>query len=423
MGYRAFLNDTVFYDNDLAEYDSLKIISGVINQASSTAGSFVFVIPCLNVIYDSVKVLTDYVRVYRDSKLVFCGRVYQVTEQYLEQQKTVTCEGMMAVLNDTVLRPLEYHGNLRGMVTRILTDHNSNVGDDKKIYLGTFGLFNRRCSRKFTAYETTMARLNDLKKYYGGYYSVRETGGTLYLDWKSSYDVNSSQMVRLGENLLDISMSVTAKKIATRVIPVGAYNSDGTRITIKSVNNGLNYIQAPADVVAKYGIVTKVVSYQNVDNPSELYQNGWDYIYEQLDSVSSYTIRAFDLYNAGYDVDMFEVGQRIRLDLNPTTYYGDEYEEDTAVANIAIAGKAIVDKGGHSQWLNLNALSTDIVNPANDYLEIGITIDSYSQSLMEESRKEDRNYETVTQDKASQESVTQAINAVNNRIDQITTRL
>lgn len=417
MGYRAYLNDEIFYNNDLAEYDSYKILSGTIRKAASTAGSFTFVLPCVNAVYDSIKVLTDYVRVYRDDRLVFFGRVYQITEQYLTRQKTVTCEGMLAVLNDTVLRPLEYHGNLRGMVTKLLTEHNSNVEDAKKVYLGTFGLYNRRCSRIFTAYETTMSRLNDLKKYYGGFFLVREEDGTTYLDWKLSYDTASNQVIRLSENLLDVVMSTTAKNIATRVIPVGAYDSKGSRMTIKSINDNVDYVQT-ADV-DRYGLITKAISYQSEDNPSELYQNAWDYAYEQMESISSYTIRALDLYDAGYDVDAFDVGQRIRIDLNPEAFNGEEYDADVAVADIAVADVAVVDKGGYYEWLNVNSVSIDIVNPANGYLEIGSTINSYNQSMVDDSTRGNRNYEDVSQGKASVEAVTQAINSVNSRIDRI----
>jgi hypothetical protein len=132
----------------------------------------------------------------------------------------------------------------------------------------------------------------------------------------------SGQAIRFGENLLDFSRNTNVADIATRVIPLGerldeaSIEALGQRLDIKSVNNGLNYIQSN-DAVASYGIITKVVTWDGVTLPSELLRKGREWLSQNQWENMVLEVSAVDLHMLDSTIDTYKLGDNIHVISEP----------------------------------------------------------------------------------------------------------
>lgn len=298
-----------------------------------------------------LNLLTDYVTVYRDDDLIFSGRVYSVKKQF-DTQLVVTCEGLLAVLNDSIFRPVTYSGTLHGLVTELLNSHNSQVGSDKQISVGNLTIDDSNIYRAYEVYQTTISRFQDLQNSFGGFINIRKESDGLYFDW-TEYETGSSQRIDFKENLLDVNVTEDANDKITRLIPLGAVQTDGSKLTIKSVNNGLDYVEADFDKVAKYGIVTAVHEWEDVTEPANLLTKGTAYLNALLEDKVTIKVTAVDLADAGYSVDSFKVGNLLKV-------VSSAHEIDN--------------------WFSCTAQTLDLLHPANNRLTLGTAAIGYVQS-------------------------------------------
>ena len=159
MAYKAYLNNQLFFDSSLQD-ESFFLSYAVLELTANTAGDFTFRIPPSNDYYDSFHRLMDYVDVYRDDDLIFSGRVYSITEE-TDTQRLISCEGLLALLNDSIYRPFTFEGTLRNLVRNILDSHNSQVEADKQITAGILTIEDADVYRAYQNYETSISRLKD----------------------------------------------------------------------------------------------------------------------------------------------------------------------------------------------------------------------------------------------------------------------
>lgn len=314
--YKAYINDNLFFDTD-SLLDEYSLISASLELEAGTAGMFQFDIAPNNVAYSTLNTLTSYVDLYRDSELVFSGRVYSISEGF-NTCLTVICEGLLTILNDSIIRPRTYNDALSGILTRFLYEHNSQVGSDKQVQLGEITVDDVIIYRNYEMYSSTMERLQDLADTFGGYFSIRKSGGSLYLDWTAEYDTRNSQSIDFGQNLLDVHQEQNASDIITVLIPLGAEieQNDGTRtrLTIAGVQEqqGLDYLE-DADGIAEFGRIVGTVEWDDVTVDTNLRQKGIAYLNAQSQSRVSITVNAVDLAGINQSIDAFKVGTIIRV--------------------------------------------------------------------------------------------------------------
>lgn len=337
MAYRVYLNnDNLIFDSSIQE-DQILFTKAVAKPTAKGAGSFDFTIPPCHKYYGQLHRLTDYIDVYRDEDYenpIFSGRIYSITDT-MNGQQSISCEGMLSILADSVYIPQIYQGTLRNLVENILDTHNVQVEAKKGLLLGNFTVDNSDVYREYLNYETSISRLNDLLSTFGGYMFVRknyhpelsgiidvdlvdvgyvDTGDeTLYFDWVSDFTTPCSQMVELKSNLLNIKKVQDASGIATVILPLGAKQDDGTRLTIESVNSGSKVITASSEYISMYGYVVKTVTWDDVTVASNLKSKAQIYLQACLTPRTEITLTAVDLSDAGYDVDSFRVGQKIAV--------------------------------------------------------------------------------------------------------------
>ena len=89
------------------ETGKIDVITAEYHAAVNSAGSLTFKLSPLHAAYNSIETLVGIVVLYKNDKIIFKSRVYSITiDNY--NIKTVECEGMLAVLNDSIIKPYEY---------------------------------------------------------------------------------------------------------------------------------------------------------------------------------------------------------------------------------------------------------------------------------------------------------------------------
>lgn len=283
---------------------------------------------------------------------------------------TVTTEGMLAVLNDTIFRPVTFNGTLSELVTSLLNNHNSQVAADKQIAVGNITVSDDYLYRAYENYETTMSRLNDLVDSYGGYLSIRYDDGAYILDWLEEYTEEATQSVDFGKNLLDISQESDASDIITVLIPLGAEQEleDGTRkkLTIAELQQqlGKDYIE-DATGISVYGRIVGTYEWSDVTSAANLLSKGTAYLHEKILGNISINVGVVDLAGLDLRIDSFKVG---------TLIYAK-----SAPHNIA-------------SWFTCNQQKLDLLNEDNNKLQLGSFKNGYVSTI----QKKQRNYQNKT---------------------------
>ena len=104
MQYKIFCDDYVLYDSDLNEF---QLGNPVLKQELNTANELTFTIYPNHPYFNNISKLSSVIKVYRDSHLIFKGRVIN-SELGFRGEKKITCEGVLDFLLDSVIRPFDF---------------------------------------------------------------------------------------------------------------------------------------------------------------------------------------------------------------------------------------------------------------------------------------------------------------------------
>lgn len=349
--YEAYLNDTLFFRSN-TDLEELVLTSATISKVAGESGSFVFLCPPQNVAYTEFHKLIDYVDVYRDENLIFSGRVISIKENF-DTQIEVRCEGLLAVLNDSIIRPFVNDDTVTALVSNLIAQHNAQVGSDKQITIRSITIedANTTAYRDYQEYQNTLERINTLVDTFGGYISVIKTASGLMFDWVEEYTDDAAQTIDFGTNLLDITQEESGANVITVLIPLGGELDDeegittNTRLTVAGVNNGLDYIEASSEYIEQYGRIVGTKVWDDVTVPAILLSKAQAYLNSQLQGKVTINVTAVDLADAGYEVESFGVGQQIKITSEP--------------------------HGIDGVWFECTEQNLDLLQPANNRMTLG----------------------------------------------------
>lgn len=306
--YTIYVDGNALY-SPLLTNEGYCVLNPKITMELNKAGSLSFLLPPNNVMYDSIKKLKSIVTVYEGETEIFRGRVLH-DEKDFYNRKNVYCEGELAFLLDSPIRPYTFKGDIPDLFKKFINAHNSAVESEKQFEIGDVTVVdsNNYINRSNTDYSNTWQEINDkLIKLSGGYLRSRINNGTRYIDYIADYNHINNQVIQFGENMLDISEYITAENVFTCLIPVGA---DG--LTIKSVNNNRDYIQDDS-AVALFGKIWKTHKWDDVTVPSNLLNKAKTYLNEGIEMAVSLTISAVDLHLINIDTESIKLGDKIRV--------------------------------------------------------------------------------------------------------------
>lgn len=125
---------------------------------------------------------------------------------------------------------------------------------------------------------------------------------------------NPELYIRYSHNMTALQSSSDPQQICTRLYPLG-YGEGINQLDIRAVNSGAPYLQSPADIVAKYGIIEKVWIDRRYTDPASLKASAAALLAELQEPLVSYDIGA---------IDGGKPGTRVRITY-PNSEYTDTY--------------------------------------------------------------------------------------------------
>ena len=310
--YTIYADDSLLY---LPGNEELFVLSPALETQCNSAGTLTFILLPEHPLYNALHKLRTRIIVKQDDEIIWRGRVLEAEIDFY-RQKTVTCEGELTYLVDSVLHPYklaDYDGTAAGLFRLYLTQHNAAVSEAQQFQIGNVDI-ETLSSVENTGYGNTWDEISDnLLDVHGGFLRIRYDGETRYLDWTKESGDSCAQIIRFGENLLDLSEYVSASEIVTCLIPY-AGQSD-SKITITSVNDGKDYIEDAAGI-ALYGRIWGVTEFDTKD-AAKLLEMAKENLQKRLEEKIAITISAVDLHLLDVDAEAFHVGDKVRVVFPP----------------------------------------------------------------------------------------------------------
>ena len=357
--YRITCDGATLYDPD---NPVLQILSGTLKTGVNLAGTLTFVLSPTHPYRDRVQVRRSVVTVYRDEKIYFRGSPNSVAEDD-SNLATVTVEGALAWLNDSVQPFGEYHEMpLRTYLETLITNHNAATDDFKHFTVGSVTVTDSNNSLyRHSNFEHTKDAISDkLVSRLGGYLQVRWENGVQYLDYLADFGHVNAQGVHFGQNLLTYARSLPSSSLATAIIPLGCRLKDETgkdtdeRLQID--NGGKNYVW-DEEAVEQFGWIFDTVIFDDVTLKENLLSRGYSTLESRKALPATVKLTAVDFGALNGRYERITVGDLLPVDSAP-------HNVDTfmmvaeMLENLTDSGKSTVTLNRTSATMTDNLISS-----------------------------------------------------------------
>lgn len=366
--YQIMCDDEILYDVRLK---NRIVLSPVLNLEVGKNGTLSFIIPTQNDLHNRIEQQKSIIKVFQVDKIgnrnvkteLFRGTAYSEKFDFWNR-KQVECEGELSFFNDSIIRPYSYEGDVEPLFQKYVNEHNSVVDVNKQFTP-------RRCTvvdpngyitRANINYPSTKAEMKEkLLDILGGHF---ETGpnedGTRWIDYLAEYENISSQIIEFGKNELDLSQFISSEDVKTRIVPLGKKNEQtGEYLTIKSVNDGKDYVQDNS-AISLFGVKEDQVVFDDVTQPENLKRKGEQVLQDRINKTISIEVSAADLHNLDVNIEAFRIGEYVRVLSKPH---------------------------GLDRYFLLSKLSLALDNPTNCKMTLGATFKSFTQKQIEAEKK------------------------------------
>ena len=358
---QLYVDDGLVYDSRVKETALLGLRAQL---GLNKGGAATIVLPPTHPAYNDFISYRSVVTIYRDGVLRFRGRALYPTDDF-NLIRTITCEGERCFLRDGIHRPHQYHDTPANIFTRVVGLYNAQVESFKQFVVGTIdGISNDPIMLENDEAETFATTLDKLVELCGGYiiFTTNHEGRRV-INWYASINYSSSQTIEFGGNLVDFSRTTSNTDLATVIVPYGAKDENtGARLTIASVNGGLDFIKDD-EAVALRGIVAKAVYWDEILTPEALLVKAQQYLNSSKNILSSLELTAIDLSLLDQNIDSFMIGDTIKVTSRPHGVDGELYQ--------------------------LTEQSIDFLQPQNDRVVLGKTISSLTGTDAASAKKVD----------------------------------
>lgn len=327
--YKIYADDVLIYD-DTSPDPYVKVASPKLTVEKNAAGSLKMTIPPGNIGYDYVVRMATEIKVEKDGYEYWSGRVIQEDKDFWNN-RTLTCEGELAYLNDTTQPQEQYSFSgspIRLYFEALLDEHNEHAPADKQFEVGYVdpNLEPDRLDID-TNYEKTIECINKIIDEYGGFIQIRKQGGVRYLDYWKTAPGTSSQTIEFGKNLIDFTSSFDSTEYATVVVPLGAKieqeDSDlpDSYLTVEGATvegaDGTRFVKLSQDIIDTYGWIEVVVHFDDVDDANYLYYLGKRYLEDIQYDTMEINLTALDLHYLNPDIEDVKLGDMIHVTSTP----------------------------------------------------------------------------------------------------------
>lgn len=320
--YLIYADGELLYSPELTE-EGYALLSIKLTTELNRAGSLEFTMPTSNVMYEKLQKLKTIITVYDGTSEIWRGRVLH-EERDFYKRKMVYCEGHLAFFMDAIMRPYSFKGSPGQLFSKLLSAYNEQVEESHRFQISTINVTDpndyivRANSDYVTVYNEMMDKLVNML---GGYIHIKKAATYYYIQYLTDPGTISSQVIRFGVNLLDISEFINSENIFTVLIPLGAREetedgSEGARLTIKSVNEGKDYI-VNETAVNLFGKIWRTHEWDDVTLPENLLAKGQAYLEENVSMAITLSIKAVDLHLIDVNTEAIKLGDYIRVVSEP----------------------------------------------------------------------------------------------------------
>ena len=405
MSYRVLCDGYVLHDSNLEQFT---LINPVLTVELNKSGEFTFQIANNHVYYDKIINKKSCIEIYQDGEWLWSGRPIKVSTA-LKLVKTVVCEGELSFLHDSNQRIAEYHDmSVKDYFTTLINKHNAMVDESKRFTVGNVTVTDSNDSLyRHSNYEDTFDTIQDkLIDRLGGYLLTRHVDGVTYIDYVQSYPYITNQVIEIGSNIIDLSLEESSADTISVLIPLGKklteineespqQESTGEeRLTIESVNNGLDYI-VNDDAVSRIGMVFGTVIFDDVTDPYNLLAKGSKELTDRIYNTLVISLNIFDRSFIDKTMAAFRLGASV-------------------IANSPKHGLQ------HKQMM-ISKMQISLVDVSKSKIEIGVTKKSITSDIADSNNSFDTKVETIVSDYVKNEEITvirPQINEVKSLIEQ-----
>lgn len=315
--YRITCDGITLYEPD---NPVLQLISGTLKTGQNIAGTLTFVLAPTHPYLSRIKARSSVISVYRDGALYFCGSPLNVTESDTGLV-TVTAEGALAWLGDSVQPFAEYHNmTVRTYLETLVQNHNVAVQDDayKQFTVGEVTVTDSNDSLyRHSNFEHTKDAITEkLTKRLGGILRVRWKNGVQYLDYLAEYKHVNGQGIKFGQNLLTYARSVPTANLATAIIPLGCKLTDAdgneTDERLQIDNGGKNYVW-DEKAVQEFGWIFDTIICDDVTLKENLSKRGYSELEARKVLPTTIKLTAVDFGALGGNYERITVGDLLPI--------------------------------------------------------------------------------------------------------------
>lgn len=405
MSYRVLCDGYVLHDSNLEQFT---LINPVLTVELNKSGEFTFQIANNHPYYDKIVNKKSYIEIYQDGEWLWSGRPIKVSTA-LKLVKTVVCEGELSFLHDSNQKIAEYHDmTVKDYFTTLIGKHNAMVDESKRFTVGNVTVTDSNDSLyRYSNYEDTFDTIQDkLIDRLGGYLLTRHVDGVTYIDYVKSYPYITNQVIEIGSNIIDLSLEESSADTISALIPLGKKlteiseespqeeSTGEERLTIESVNNGLDYI-VNDDAVSRIGMVFGTVTFDDVTDPYNLLAKGSEELTDRIYNTLVISLNIFDRSFIDKNMEAFRLGASV-------------------IANSPKHGLK------HKQMM-ISKMQISLVDVSKSKIEIGVTKKSLTSDIADSNNSFDTKVETIVSDYVKNEEITvirPQINEVKSLIEQ-----
>ena len=285
----------------------------------SGTDSLSFIVPPTNVLYNQLNRLSTVIEVKYDDEIIFRGRIVDMDMDFYKQY-SVTCEGAMAFLGDTIMNPYAEgtYTTASALFQAAINQHNSllaNGNPKKRFYYSTSDVTTQFTDER-TDYSYTSEILSTLREKVGGHFKISYNGDGNAISYLADYTDVSNQKIVFGENLLDITKSMDCSDVFTSIIArSGEINSEThARLVTGIIDN--------QTAINKYGRIIKHVDFDDIkvdENTTEEQARAQLLASAQVSlafgviEATSMTIKAIDLHILNIDTGKIRIGNKVNI--------------------------------------------------------------------------------------------------------------
>lgn len=398
-------------------------------------------------------------------EVLFRGRVRSVS-MTMDGAKKIVCEGSLAYLNDTTVRPYKTYDTTEidcpinapaeadKLFLWFIDQHNAHVANRcERFCVGiNAGIDYGRLSRGTGSRPATIKEMRDkLTKLCGGYFRVRYDDYGSLIDWLPSRGAaESTQAVELGQNLLDLSTGTDGKDIFTAIVPVGKAGEgehehdvtidDGEKDGIYVAVSPDYYILGDAIVdktkAERYGVIEKTVQYRDIADKKQLAEKAMaELAAARFDDAIE--VSAFDLHYADKSIRPINFLERVSVESKPhglsrmmlcvgrTIDVCDpthtKYKFGTIASTLTKEGTSAQDDAD-AQQRRVTALSASTRTIAEDTKKTTIKVAEVDDRAVKADKKAEEAKKTVVKVEEQVTTATRKADAAASKVEEVSTK-